>query len=107
MKKPPAFPTGKAISILCAKACDISAMNRLSSSSAPLAQPFYAWAWLRPSAIGLTILLAILSLFVLSPIYLWLTSAVGAVEGAGNVANFSLAPWRAAFSEPGIGKAFF
>ena len=48
-------------------------MNRLSSSSAPLAQPFYAWAWLRPSAIGLTILLAILSLFVLSPIYLLLT----------------------------------
>lgn len=80
-------------------------MNRLSSSSA-LAQPFYAWAWLRPSAIGLTILLAILSLFVLSPIYLLLTSAAQ-VEGTGNVANFSLAPWRAAFSEPGIGKAFF
>src|SRR4030095_11587900 len=66
---------------------------------------FYAWAWLRPSAIGLTILLAILSLFVLSPIYLLLTSAAR-VESAGNVANFSLAPWRAAFSEPGIGKAF-
>src|SRR6201988_2799754 len=99
MKKPTAFPTGKASSILCAKACDISAMNRLSPSSAQVAsQPFYAWDWLRPGTIGLTILLAILCLFVLSPIYLLLTSAAQ-VEGAGNIANFSLAPWRTGVNE--------
>src|SRR5262245_51854993 len=80
-------------------------MNRLSAGSAQVAtQSFYPLDWLRPSAIGLTILLAILCIFVLSPIYLLITSAAP-VEGS-QVGNSILAPWRAAFNEPGIGKAF-
>ena len=71
-----------------------------------MAQRFQAFAWPRPSTIGLTMLLGILSLFVLSPIYLLLTSTAQ-VEGVGNVVNFSLAPWRTAFSEPGVRSAFF
>jgi iron(III) transport system permease protein len=80
-------------------------MNRLPSSPAQVAvQPRYALDWLQPSTIGLTILLAILCFFVLSPIYLLLTSA-GQPESA-HVANSTLGLWRAAFTEPGIGKAF-
>jgi iron(III) transport system permease protein len=71
-----------------------------------MAQRFQAFAWPRPSTIGLTMLLGILSLFVLSPIYLLLTSTAQ-VEGVGNIANFSLTPWRTAFSEPGLRSAFF
>src|SRR5215510_14563241 len=80
-------------------------MNRLSSSSVQAAaQPFDALSWLRPSTIGLTILLAILCFFVLSPIYLLITSAAP-LEG-GHVASPTLGSWRAAFNEPGIGQAF-
>jgi len=82
-------------------------MNRSSPSSAHAnVQRFQAFAWPQPSAIGLTILLAILSFIVLSPIYLLLISGVQ-VEGADHVAGYSLAAWRAAFSEPGIATAFF
>ena len=66
---------------------------------------FQAFAWPQPSTIGLTILLAALSFVVLAPIYLLLVSGVQ-VEGPGHVAGYSLAAWRAAFSEPGIANAF-
>jgi hypothetical protein len=75
-------------------------MNRFSPSSAnPIVQRFQGFAWAQPGTIGLTILLAILSFVVLSPIYLLLVSGVQ-VEGVGNVTGYSLAAWRAAFSEP-------
>jgi hypothetical protein len=64
-------------------------------------QRFQAFAWPQPSTIGLTILLAALSFVVLAPIYLLLVSGMQ-VESPGHVAGYSLAAWRAAFSEPGI-----
>ena len=81
-------------------------MNRFSPSSAQsLAHRFQSFPWPEPGAVGLTILLAGLSFVVLSPIYLLLVSGLNA-EGTGNLAGYSLASWRAAFSEPGIAKAF-
>ena len=81
-------------------------MNRFSPSSAQsLAHRFQSFPWPEPGAVGLTIILAGLSFIVLSPIYLLLVSGLNA-EGAGNLAGYSLASWRSAFSEPGIAKAF-
>src|SRR5262245_26902073 len=77
---------------------------RANSAQAAL-QRFQAFAWPQPSTIGLTILLASLSFFVLAPIYLLLISGVQ-VESGGNLADYSLAAWRGAFSEPGIANAF-
>src|SRR6266481_5375539 len=75
------------------------------SSAQAVVRRFQAFAWPQPSTVGLTILLAFLSFVVLSPIYLLLVSGVQ-IEGAGHVTGYSVAAWRAAFSEPGIANAF-
>src|SRR5262249_28492624 len=81
-------------------------MSPHSSNSAQAGvQRFQTFAWPQPSTIGLTIPLAILSFVVLAPIYLLLVSGVQ-VQSPGNVAGYSLAAWRTAFSEPGVANAF-
>src|SRR5687767_11440235 len=81
-------------------------MSHFSPNPVSLAaHRFRSLRWLDPGAIGLTIVLALLSFIVICPIYLLLVSGLQ-VEVAGNAAGFSFSAWRAAFSEPGIAKAF-
>jgi iron(III) transport system permease protein len=81
-------------------------MNHFSPNvNSSVARCFRSLPWLDPGAIGLTVVLSFLSFIVICPIYLLLISGLQ-VEGGGNAAVFSFASWRAAFSEPGIAKAF-
>jgi iron(III) transport system permease protein len=82
-------------------------MNHFSPNvNSSVAQRFRSIPWLDPGAIGLTIVLALLSFIVICPIYLLLVSGLQ-VEAGGSAVAFSFASWRAAFYEPGIAKAFF
>ena len=81
-------------------------MNPFSANAASsAAHRFRSLPWLEPGAIGLTVVLALLSFIVVCPIYLLLISGLQ-VEAGSSAAGFSFAAWRAAFSEPGIAKAF-
>src|SRR6516165_991442 len=81
-------------------------MNPSSPNSAQAGVPQFQFSTSpHPSTIGLTILLPVLGFVVLAPIYLLLVSGVQ-VESPGHVVGYSLAAWRAAFSEPGIANAF-
>jgi iron(III) transport system permease protein len=81
-------------------------MNLFSANAeSSAADRFRSRPWLEPGAIALTMVLALLSLIVLCPIYLLLVAGLQ-VDGSSAAAGYSLASWRAAFSEPGITKAF-
>ncbi len=81
-------------------------MNPFSANAvSSAAHRFRSLPWLEPGAIGLTVVLALLSFIVVCPIYLLLISGLQ-VEAGSSAAGFSFAAWRAAFSEPGIAKAF-
>jgi iron(III) transport system permease protein len=81
-------------------------MNLFSANAASsAADRFRSRPWLEPGAIALTMVLALLSLIVLCPIYLLLVAGLQ-VDGSSAAAGYSFASWRAAFSEPGIAKAF-
>jgi iron(III) transport system permease protein len=77
----------------------------LPSSLHSAARRFPSFQWPHAGTVGLTVLLVAVSFVVVSPIYLLLVSGLQ-FDAAGNLAEPSLAFWRAAYSEPGIVTAF-
>ena len=77
----------------------------LPSSLHSVARRFPSIQWPHAGTVGLTVLLVAVSMVVVSPIYLLLMSGLQ-FDAAGNVAEPSLAIWRAAYSEPGVVTAF-